>query len=171
MPVIMGAKQEKDFIIMNNKAVFLIILSLGWMLCSCEDDSEGNNIAFFPEVQVNTSVNILFPQFSSLNLIQGYVYLPEGYRGIVLYRTITDEFVAFDRTCPFNTNNTCAYITVDSNGFYYRCGQYSPSWTPCCDSRFDVNTGTVVSGSARRGLKQYFTRRDNNIIYISNTPF
>jgi hypothetical protein len=79
MPVIMGAKQEKDFIIMNNKAVFLLILSLGWMLCSCEDDSEGNNIAFFPEVQVNTSVNILFPQFSSLNLIQGYVYLPEGY--------------------------------------------------------------------------------------------
>jgi len=171
MQVITDVKREKVFMIMSNKNIYILFLFFAFALASCKDDSDGNNTAFFPEVQVNTSVNLLFPQFSALSLIQGYVYLPDGYRGIVLYRTVTDEFVAFDRTCPYNTNNTCAYITVDSTGFYYRCGQYNPNWTPCCDSKFDANTGMVSVGPARRGLKQYFTRRDGNVIYISNTPF
>ncbi len=166
----MGAKPVKDFILMNKLILFLCLLPAVF-ISSCKDETGDVNSDFFPDVQVNTNINLLLPQYSALSLVQGYVYLPDGYRGVVVYRTIADEFVAFDRTCPYNTSEACAFVSTDSSGFYFRCGQYAPSFKPCCDSRFDANTGTAVSGPAKRGLKTYFTRRDGNIIYISSIPF
>ncbi len=162
MQDIMVAKQEKDFIFMNKLSLFFSI-ALSVFLSSCKDNNNDGNTSFFPDVQVQVYVDLNLPPYSTdLALPQSYVYLPEGYRGIVLYRTINDEFVAFDRTCPNNTSNTAAYISVDSSSFYFTCGE--------CSSQFDVNMGAVVKGSAKRGLKQYFIRRSGSVIHISNTP-
>ncbi len=172
MPAILEKKQAEDFISMKNNIIITVLLSVIALVSSCEEDSNSNSTDFFPEVQVNTNVNLLLPQYNSLSLLQGYVYLPEGYRGIILYRTAGDEFVAFDRTCPYNTTTPCSYVIADSSNFTFKCGQYNGStYEPCCDSRFDASTGIRLSGPAQRSLKQYYTRRTENIIYISSFPF
>lgn len=138
---------------------------------ACKKNSN-NNTAFFPDVQVDTYVDLNLPPYNTeLALPQSYVYLDNvGYRGIVLYRTINDEFVAFDRTCPYKTSDNCAYVSVDSSNFYYTCGQFSPNWKPCCNSQFDVRMGAVTRGPAERSLKQYFISRNGSTLHISNTP-
>lgn len=170
MPDTMEEKQERVFTTMNKLNRFFLLLCV-LMIAACKDDNETNNTDFFPEVQVNTNINLRLPQYSNLSLITGHVYLTEGYRGIVVYRTISDEFVAYDRTCPHNTSQACSYVSLDSNNIYLKCGQYNPSWKPCCDSKFDAATGSYNSGPAKRGLKPYFVRRDGDMIYISSIPF
>ncbi len=140
---------------------------------SCKKNTVDASSDFFPPKQVSTNVNLLLAQFSNLNNLQGYAYLPgEGNRGIIIYHTTDDKFVAFDRTCPVNaTTSSCAYVTVDSSATFFRCGDYKSGWKPCCNSRFDPSTGTPFQGEAKRPLKAYYTARQDNIIYISSTPF
>jgi nitrite reductase/ring-hydroxylating ferredoxin subunit len=148
------------------------LLCLIAIVCACKDNTKDNtNTEFFPPVQVNTNINLSFPQYADLNNIQGYAYLPEGHRGIVVYHTIDDRFVAFDRTCSFNTDQACAYVSMDSNRVQLRCGQFNPAFTPCCNSVFDAASGTATSGNAKIPLKQYFTSKQGNVIFISNIPF
>jgi nitrite reductase/ring-hydroxylating ferredoxin subunit len=168
MPDIMGEKQERGFMT-TPRVIFFLFLFIASSACK-DSDTQNTNTDFFPPVQVNTNINLSFPQYSDLNNIQGYAYLTEGYRGIIVYHTIDDRFVAFDRTCSYNTNQACAYVSMDSNRVQLRCGQFNPAFTPCCNSVFDAASGTVISGNARIPLRQYFTSRQGNVIYISNVP-
>ena len=164
----MGAKQVRGFIPMNRFYFFILLAVLA---LSCKKSTTDPSQDFFPPVQVNTSVNLLLPQNINLSIAQGYVYLPEGYRGIIVFHTTDDHFVAFDRACPYQTSDSCARISVDSSGVWFRCGTYSPSWKPCCNSKFDPVYGTVLTLPAKRSLKQYYTSKQDQVIYISSSPF
>lgn len=127
---------------------------------------------FFPAKQVYTNIDLRFPQYSNLNLLQGYVYLPDGYRGIILYHTTDDQFVAFDRTCPYNTDQACSFVTVDSNNVtIFRCGHYDHGFQACCNSTFWASSGVGQSGPAKRPLKQYYTSKSGYTVYVSSSPF
>ena len=171
MPVIMEEKQERVFILMHKIIAISIILFAGICSSSCKKDTVDPTNDFFPPVQVYTSINLLFPAFTDLNNLQGYAYLPEGNRGIVVYHTIDDRYVAYDRTCSFNTKEACAFVSVDSTRVHLKCGQYKPDFKPCCNSSFDPNSGVVVSGDAKVPLKQYFVSHQGNTITISSSPF
>lgn len=150
----------------------LILLSVMLMHTTCKkSNSTTTNSDFFSPVYVNTSVDLSFAQYSPLTLLQGYVYITGGNRGIIIYHTIDDQFVAFDRTCPVNTTQTCAFVSMDSVPVRYRCGKPDTSgWKKCCTSTFDAAYGSPLSGEAKRGLKQYYTSKQGNVIYISSSP-
>lgn len=167
MRAITAKKQGKDFIRMNK---WLILIACALMLSNCKEDTINNNNDFFTPVQVYLLVNLNLPSYSPLTVPQGYVYETGGNKGIVIYHTIYDEYVAFDRTCPHNPTDVCSYVSVDSSATFFRCGQYKPNWTPCCNSKFNPVNGDATSGEAKRALRQYVVRQDGNTLVITNNP-
>ena len=141
-------KQVKAFTLMNKLTCIILLLLFTNQGCK---DNNLNNQDFFTPIQVYLNINLSLPSYAPLTIPQGFVYEPGGNRGIIIYRTIYNEYVAFDRTSSF-----------------YRCGQYDPYWKGCCNSKFDPATGTPIEGAARRALKQYFVRQEGNILFITN---
>jgi hypothetical protein len=172
MQDIMAVKVEKDFIRMNRLLLFVFSLSMLSQACKKSNTNSATTTDFFTPVHVNTQVDMSFAQYMALNQLQGYVYLSGvGNKGIVVYHTIEDQYVAFDRTCPVNATQTCAYVSVDSVPTRYRCGQHTASgWVKCCNSTFDATYGSPIAGEAKQGLKQYYTAKSGTVIYISSTP-
>lgn len=160
-----GAKQGKDFIIMN-KLIALVAL-MGFTLSNCKDNTVTSQ-DFFTPVQVYLNINMSLPSYAPLTIPQGFVYEAGGNKGIIIYRTIYNEYVAFDRTCPNNPTDACSYISMDSTSAFYRCGQYDPSWKACCNSKFDPATATPIEGAAKRPLKQYIVKQDGNTLIVTN---
>lgn len=171
MLVIMDEKLEKDFTRMKNKFIIILLLvSIGYSSCK-KANSTTTNSDFFTPVYVYTNIDISFAQYNALQQLQGYVYLTGGYKGIVVYHTIDDQFVAFDRACPVNTDSACAYVSMDSVPIRYRCGvPGTTAWKKCCTSTYDAAYGSPISGEAKRGLKQYYTSKQGTVIYISSAP-
>lgn len=166
MPDIMVVKQGKDFTVMNKVIAICIALLT---VVSCKDNTVTGS-DFFTPVQVYLNINLSLPAYAALSVPQGYVYENGGNKGIIVYRTIFNEYVAFDRTCPDNPGNACSYISMDSSNAYYRCGHYAPNWQACCNSKFDPATGNVLTSPAKRALKQYYVKQDGTTLIVSNTP-
>lgn len=166
MPDIMVVKRVKAFIIMNKilSVIALVLITTA----GCKDAATNTNQDFFTPVQVYLNINLSLPSYAPLTIPQGFVYEPGGNKGIIIYRTIYNEYVAFDRTCPNNPTEVCSYISMDSTSAFFRCGQYDPYWKGCCNSKFDPATGTPIEGAARRPLKQYLVRQDGNILIVTN---
>lgn len=168
MPGTTAKKQGADFIPMIKTVATLAVCALFFL--SCKDNNENNNSDFFAPVPVYLSINLNLPNYAPLANVQGYVYEAGGNKGIVIYHNIFNEYVAFDRTCPVNTQNACSYVSVDSSSVYFRCGQYSPNWAPCCNSKFDPSSGNPIEGEAKRALKQYTVKQEGSMLLITNTP-
>lgn len=172
MPDIGGVKQEKAFITMNRLILLLTLFGLPLLLLRCGKNTDNGN-DFFPPQQFRTQLNLNLPQYMNLTFPQGYVYIPEGNKGSVVYRLPQGGFVVYDRTCSYNPDAGCAQVTVDSNYAGLKCGSYNNGFQPCCQSIFDLNTGVPTQKPANRSLRQYFTSFDEGqkILYISSTPF
>lgn len=168
MPAITGVNQEEGFI--NMSKYILVVVACALTLTGCKEDNINNNNDFFTPVQVYLSINLSLPNAAPLAVPQGFIYETGGNKGIIIYHTIYNEYVAFDRTCPHNPGDACSYISMDSSSTFYRCGQYNPDWKPCCNSKFDPATGSAVTGPANRALRQYYVRQDGNTLIVTNTP-
>lgn len=172
MPGIMAAKQGKDFTRMNKVVSILVIFAVITVtLQRCKKSTDTSD--FFTPVQFKTQLNLNLPQYINLQSPQGYVYIPEGNKGSVVYHLPHGGFVVYDRTCSYNPNDACAAVTIDSNYAGIRCGHYNKGFQQCCASVFDLNTGTAIQKPASKPLKPYYTSYDevNKILYINTTPF
>ena len=58
---------------------------------------------------------ILYPNSLDYIAVGGYRYVNAGYRGIVIYRLLTDEFRVYERCCPYDPEKTNARIIVNSD--------------------------------------------------------
>jgi nitrite reductase/ring-hydroxylating ferredoxin subunit len=172
MPVTSDVKQGKDFTLMNKFVSFgIALIGLALLFEQCKKSTDTSD--FFTPVQFKTQMNLNLPQYIVLQQPQGYIYIPEGNKGSVIYHLPQGGFVAYDRTCSYNPGDACAAVTVDSNFAGLRCGQYNKGFKECCASMFDLNTGTATQKPAAKALKQYYTSYDevNKILYINTTPF
>jgi nitrite reductase/ring-hydroxylating ferredoxin subunit len=175
MQAIMDVKQEKDFIHMNKLISCIAIIALAFTLQQCKKNTDTSD--FFPPVLVKTQLNLNLPQYLTLQNPQGFVYLPEGNKGIVVFHLPQGGYVAYDRTCSYNPKDACAAVTMDRNLSSLRCGKYATDttsiFTPCCASKFDLNTGIALEKPASVPLKSYYTSYDETqkILYVSSSPF
>ena len=136
-------------------SIFIItLLSSTW---SCKDKLPHDTI---PEVAVNLYLDINSTMYIELNSIGGHIYLTGGYRGILIYRVSVDEFVAYDRACPFDPFADKARITVDPSGITVT--------DSICGSQFNILDGSVIKGPATIPLKRYYTYFDGNILTVNN---
>jgi len=141
--------------ILGLSLIVLFVLSTAW---SCNEKVQHDSI---PEVAVNLNIDIGSTMYIELNTIGGWVYLTGGYRGILVYRIAVDEFVAYDRGCPYDPFDEHSRITMDPSGI-------TCSDTAVCGSKFSILDGGPIIGPATLPLKRYYTYFDGNILTVNN---
>ena len=95
---------------------------------------------------------------SDLWSINGYVYIHGGNKGICVTHPTSNEYRAFERTCP-NDHDVAVVMRADSDGLILEC--------PACGSCFLSIDGTPLDGSATScSLFQYDTRLDGTTLDI-----
>ena len=115
-----------------------------------------------PNVAVSVQINIMLPTYSSLQSVGGYAYVNGGVKGLVVYRRAIDQFVCFDRMSTAEGGIDCLPLEVDQGNFIFLNDQ-------CSDAVYSLLDGSLVSGNAIYGLREYQTNFDGfSILYISN---
>lgn len=143
------------------KHVFKTIISLIFLLTfilfapQCKKDKDE-----IPNAYVNFYIDVTSTQYLGLNNIGGWVYVTGGVRGIVIYRRTVDEFMAYERNCPYQPENSCAIIEVDNSAVM--------AVDSCCGSKFLIIDGSVINGPATKQLKQYQTSFDGATLHVFN---
>lgn len=138
-------------------ATFTILLLI-WILpqSSCQKEAYPD----IPNVYVNMYLDISSTLYVELATVGGYVYLTGGYRGILVYRASTEQFMAYERCCPYDADQNSAVITVDPSGLTMT--------DSTCMSTYLILDGSVVSGPATLPLKQYNTSFNGDDLHIFN---
>lgn len=136
---------------------FSVIILLGLFLINCRKTRNNNEqIPFYP---VNFIITVADPQFNKLNVPGGWVYVTGGSMGIIIYRKSNEEFMAYDRHCPYKVTDNCR-VEVEQN-------QVSVT-DSCCGSRFILTDGSVIKGPAAGNLQFYRTSFDGNRLQVFN---
>lgn len=132
---------------------FLLFLIL---LTSCKKtDDQG-----IPNVYVNFQINPNSTEYLELNLIGGFVYVTGGVKGLIIYREDMENFMCYDRACPYDYDVNGSIITVDTSGLILV--------DTLCGSKYLITDGSVVNGPTSRSLKQYRTYFNGEMLHIYN---
>lgn len=152
----------------NSISVVFLFLIVFLFFNNCDKDP-ADGYYYIPEVPVNRTVNLNLPSYQQLSIPGNYFYFPnDGYRGIILYHSIDDTYIAFERACTYRPDDDCSTISVDHSGTYMKCGKYEGNeFITCCQSQFDMD-GFVMQGPAKYPLKQYQVTRSGSVLYITN---
>lgn len=110
---------------------------------------------------VDEYIDLNLPSYLELNVPGNYVYYPAGGRGIIIYRRSSNEFAAYERTCPFDPQLSTGLVEVENGN--------TTAADSTCGSRFSIFDGSLVNGPANRPLSQYRTELlQGNILHIFN---
>lgn len=140
------------------KGLRWIFCSLMMLLTICACD--GYKHSTIPERDVNFTIYPNDAAYAPLNHVGGYMYFTGGVAGIIVYRLDVGTFLAYDRACPYDWQDSHAWIWVDESGL-----TLSDS---LCGSQFNILDGGVISGPSPYPLKTYKTRFDGMILRVYN---
>lgn len=135
---------------------FALLIGMFFIAISCKK----KNNSVIPYVYVNLYIYPSEPLYNKLNAVGGWVYVSGGSRGIVVYRRSNDEFVAYDRHCTYQPDNSCGTVNVNSSQIM--------AVDSCCGSQFVLTDGSVAKAPATISLKAYQTSFDGNALHIFN---
>jgi len=127
------------------------------VLFSCKKEEQAPEI---PYVYVQFQLNPNSTEYINLNAVGGWETVYGGYQGILIYRFSINEFVAFERACPYDPLIKGAQIRVDESSNTCTC--------PVCGSKFIMTDGTPYAGPSHFSLKQYQANYDGLMLYVSN---
>jgi nitrite reductase/ring-hydroxylating ferredoxin subunit len=154
----------------GSKIRYFLILSLTvLLLVSCKR----NNNDIIPDVVVDFTLDIL--DYPVLEAVTGSSVIDKndirisdrryagGYddNGIIIYRSMTDEFLAYDRTCPhdYAVNGQSIKVNID----------FTQAICPKCSTHYELfSFGTPSSGPGQYPLKNYKTRFDGRYLRVWN---
>ncbi|CAM4329771.1 hypothetical protein SAMN06265348_11035 [Pedobacter westerhofensis] len=135
------------------RAAWVIVLVL--ILSGC---GKATNVV--PDVAVNLNLPLTDPRLINLSssgravIINGY-----GVSGLVLYRTILNGYVAYDRCSTVNPENRCA-VVLDEGAFTVT--------DPCSGAKFLLEDGSPAKAPATLSLKQYTVRVSGITLQVTN---
>lgn len=135
---------------------------------------KNQNNDVIPDVYVNFQIDLLYDiEFRDLNAIGNHVIVTSatnnwgsraaGYdnNGIIVYRSLLDEFNAYDRTCPHDYAKDKSSVKVNVEAFSAIC--------PRCSTEYSLSSfGIPVSGPGKYPLKNYNTSFDGRYISVWN---
>jgi nitrite reductase/ring-hydroxylating ferredoxin subunit len=150
---------------------FLITAVIALSLISCEKNK--NDV--IPDVWVDFTMDLVNDiEFSDLAAIGNHVFVTYqtnnwGARsagfdssGIIVYRSLTEEFNAYDRTCPhdYAVNGLRIKVNVD----------FTIAICPKCSTNYALSAfGTPISGPGRYPLKNYKSSFNGQILHVWNS--
>lgn len=147
---------------------FIIFLLLtGLVLHGCKKGEDPNSN--IPYAYINVVINPNSTLYQDLNIVGGWMYYPyvnPPSRGLIIYRLTQEDFLAYERTPPVNSNaccdpgtGLCTYLLVDD---------YFPFvYDTCSDMSYQIIDGSPLA-PATIPLKQYATNYDGMNLYITN---
>lgn len=145
-----------------------VLLLLTVLLSRCETQNPDAGYALIPERHIDRQINIKQPEFSELNHPGGFIYLDEGYRGVIVVHTNNNQYEAFERACPYKPDKDCAQISMHPSRLYLGCGKKVDSqWQECIPTKYNLD-GSVMEGPSDRSLKSYNIDRNGNFLRITN---
>ncbi len=133
----------------------LILLEVLITVSSCENDGLYDPV---PYVLVDIPLDLNRQDFAALRRDGGSVEILGGSRGIIVYRENALTYRAFDKHSPIPTDRLCL-VSVHPSGFYMQ--------DSCEGITFDFN-GNPLGGASVVPMKQYATRVEGHILYITN---
>ena len=140
-------------------------LVLGGLLVACGSKSDAQ--PQIPYAPVNLSLSLGAQEYAPLRFDNGAVTIPAkgpagngGVKGVIVVRQSANNFLAFERNCPYQPYNTCALVSLDRNSKLFMRDS-------CCTSQFDLQ-GQVTGGPASLPLKQYSVSVQGNLLSITN---
>ena len=122
----------------------------------CKKDQQDD----IPYTNVDLFIYTDDPSYIALSTIGGWEYVSGGVRGILIYRKSNSEFMAYERNCPYQSNDACATIMVNNTNII--------AVDTCCSSEFSMYDGSVLKGPATLPLRSYNTTFDGNVLHIYN---
>jgi nitrite reductase/ring-hydroxylating ferredoxin subunit len=137
-----------------NNSLYILLLTLSFLSCSKDDNAN------IPLVAVNYTIYTNDPAYNAVSTPGTWMYLNGGSRGIILYRASNAEFKAYDRHCTYDSNNSCALVSVEVSNITAK--------DDCCGSQFLITDGSVIKNPASLPLKLYKTSFDGSVLRIFN---
>jgi len=114
-----------------------------------------------PTVYVDFTIYPNDVTYLNLNYYGGHEYVTGGVNGIVVYRIGEWEFSAFDRACPYDWDDPDEpRVAVDDSGIILKCEK--------CGTMYNILDGSVILGSAKYPLRQYYTKFDGFRLRVHN---
>lgn len=139
---------------MNRLYFFFVLISL--IIVGCKNKNNDT----VPTTLVELNLYINNPSYVKLSTVGGWLYVNGGVRGILVYRSSTSEFKAYDRNCTYQSADACATLFVDNTDIM--------AVDTCCGSQFLIVDGSIIKGPAAVPLKQYNTTFDGSLLHIYN---
>lgn len=102
----------------------------------------------------------LYPNSMDYIQVGGYKYVDGGYRGILIYRILSDQFAVYERCCPYDPDKTGARVTVDASGMI--------CIDSVCESKYLLYDGSPYGGPSPYMLMQYKYSYDGDVLMIYN---
>lgn len=134
----------------------LLLAAATLSLAAC---NSGNNAQ--PQIPLAVVNEVLFltdQQNSALRFDNGAVYHKGGLRGLIVVRQSAGSYLAFDRTCPYQPQDTCGRVRIEP---------LLRLFDPCCQSQFGF-TGQPQGGPTTLPLRRYSTALSGNTLTITN---
>ena len=144
----------------------ILIMSLVMLIVNCQTENEE-----IENVLVNFSINTQLPFYSTLSTVGNAIQINDsenlgingyccGVKGIIIYHHPSGEYMAYERNCTFQPNNSCSKVNLGENILF--------AVDSCCGSKFLLLDGSVYEGPANIPLKKYNTSFDGTYINVFN---
>ncbi|MBT9395437.1 hypothetical protein KLP40_19895 [Hymenobacter sp. NST-14] len=141
------------------RATVAAALLAGLLLAFSACNSTGSNVQpQIPLAAVNELLVLTDQQNANLRFDNGAVYHKGGVRGLIVVRQNASTYLAFERNCPYQPQDTCARIFINP---------FVQLYDPCCQSQFSF-TGQPQGGPASLPLRRYNTALSGNNLTITN---
>lgn len=93
------------------KKYFFLLIAFP-MLFGCSSDKANNNNPYIPNYSFSFSIDMNLPAYSNLKFVSNAIYYPsQGVRGILIFNTSGNTYVAFDAACPNQALSDCSTMT------------------------------------------------------------
>lgn len=144
----------------TRKNVFFSVglASLFIFFMSCGKDNNNPNQPIIPNVPVNFYIQPNTIDFIAAGSWRSYD--TEGYKGVFIYRLDQNNFIAYEKACPYDPDQECGVVDIDPNSFTLV--------DTCCLSRFNIVDGMPVDGPSTLPLLQYLTEFDGSYLHVYN---
>ncbi|HSG68298.1 MAG TPA: hypothetical protein VK994_06290 [Bacteroidales bacterium] len=143
-----------------------IILGLAAVSGCKKGDDPNSDI---PYAHINVTINPNSTMYQELNIVGGWMYYPwvdAPSRGLIIYRLTQEDFKAYERTPPVNSNACCDIETGSCTALVV--DDYYPFvHDTCSDLNFQIIDGSPIT-PATIPLKSYHTLYDGTNLYITN---
>lgn len=140
---------------MRNLSLFSILFVF-LVSASCDREERFE----FPYVPINLTLG-LFSDLGNLGPDQSLFLSGYGVKGLIIYRSVNEDYFVYDRACTYERDHSCAVNDYPSFSGVVEC--------PCCKSSFLLmQEGDVLQGPAAHPLVRYSAFIDGGLLKIIN---